>query len=277
MAAWATQDVRLIHDYISPSEATEIRLLPNLPRGEIVHAITPARRISASATLNEVAEFFFILVGQGELWRAAGDTEEITPLFPGRCVKMPAGTLFQYRTGNEQLEFLVITAPRWEPERWSHAPRGRWSVDELGHGVPLCAPQEASWTADLRYGADYQAPDGSEIRLLLEDEAGGFAHCSLAHGRCTQAVKHRTVDEIWFVLGGTGAIWRRSESGETAEDLLRPGRCVTIPVGTSFQFKAEGRSPLRIGIGTFPKWPGKEEAEPVEGPWAVTALGSSPA
>jgi hypothetical protein len=52
---------------------------------------------------------------------------------------------------------------------------------------------------------------------------------------------------------------------------------VPIAVGTAFQFTADGQSPLRIGIGTFPKWPGEAEAEPVEGPWAVAGLGSAPA
>jgi mannose-6-phosphate isomerase-like protein (cupin superfamily) len=234
MAVWATQDVRLLYDYVSPSQATEIRLLPNLPRGEIVHATTPPRRVSGAAVLDGITEFFFVLAGHAELWRAVGDTEEITRLFPGR-----------------------------------------WSFDELGHGLPVGAPHRPSWTADLRDDPDYIAPDGSEIRLLLEDEAGGFAHCSMTQGACSQAVRHRTVDEIWFVLGGTGTIWRRSESSDTAEDLLRPARCVTIPVGTSFQFRADPHSPLRIGIGTFPRWPGAEEAEPVDGPWELAGPGNA--
>jgi hypothetical protein len=41
MVPWATQDVKLRYDYLSPAGTTEIRLLPNLPRGEIVHATTP--------------------------------------------------------------------------------------------------------------------------------------------------------------------------------------------------------------------------------------------
>jgi mannose-6-phosphate isomerase-like protein (cupin superfamily) len=223
MVPWATQDVRLLYDYVSPSEATEIRLLPNLPGGEIVHATTPPGRVSTPAVLEGITELFFVLSGHAELWRAAGDTEELTRLARGRCVKMPAGTLFQYRTGNEPLEFLVITAPRWQRERWSHAPQGRWSFDEFAQGLPVGTPQRSSWTADLRDDVDYLAPDGSEIRLLLEGDAGGFAHCSLRQGACSRAVRHRTVDEIWLVIGGRGRIWRRSESGERAEDSCAQG------------------------------------------------------
>ena len=144
---------------------------------------------------------------------------------------------------------------------------GRWSPDELGHGPSASSEPPEQWTTDLREDVDYTAPDGSEIRLLLDVDAGGFAHCTLRQGSCSSAVTHRTVDEIWFVLGGHAKIWRKSASGETAEDELRPGRGLTIPVGTSFQFRASGCSPLRIGIGTFPKWPGAVEAERVDGRW----------
>jgi mannose-6-phosphate isomerase-like protein (cupin superfamily) len=267
MISWATQDVRLHYDYISPSGTTEIRSLPNLPRGEIVHARTHPNQVSEPAILEGITEFFFILDGHAELWRVDGSLEEVTELLPGRCIMMPPGTPFQYTTGRHQLEFLVITAPRWEREKWRQANYGRWSEDEMGRGAAARSDTLPSWTADLRNAICRPAPDGSDICPLLEVDAGGFAHCTLKQGLCSKAVKHNTVDEIWFVLGGRGTIWRMSEDSETATDLLRPGRCITIPVGTSFQFKSEGNSPLRIGIGTFPKWPGESEAQLVVGPW----------
>jgi mannose-6-phosphate isomerase-like protein (cupin superfamily) len=268
MDPWATQDVGLRYDRLSPSGTTEIRLLPNLPRGEIVHATTRPYRVSAPATLDGLTEFFFVLDGHGELWRGDDHIDEVTELLPGRCVMMPERTLFQYRTGSQHLEFLVITAPRFEPARWSPASRGRWSADEIGLGSAAGTKPQSSWMADLHETIGRPAPDGSEIRPLLECEDGGFAHCTLKQGACAKAIKHRTVDEIWFVLGGRGKIWRKNEAGQTAEDPLRPGRCITIPVGTSFQFRSEADSPLRIGIGTFPKWPGEDEALMVVGPWA---------
>jgi mannose-6-phosphate isomerase-like protein (cupin superfamily) len=266
MVLFATQDVRLRYDYLSPSGTTEIRLLPNLPRGEIVHATTAPCRVAGPATLDGLTEFFFVLDGHGELWRADDHIDEVTQLIPGRCVMMPEGTLYQYRTGSQHLEFLVITAPRFDRARWSRASRGRWSADEFGLGSAAGAEPQSSWTADIHETIVRVAPDGSEIRPLLECEAGGFAHCTLKQGACSKGIKHRTVDEIWFVLGGKGTIWRRSEAGQ-AEDLLRPGRCITIPIGTSFQFRSEGDSPLRIGIATFPKWLGDDEAQMVDGRW----------
>ena len=189
-----------------------------------------------------ISEFFYILDGRGELWRATESGDDVTELVPGRCVAMPPGTPYQYRTGAQSLSFLAITAPRWEPKRWSCAGRGRWSVHELGHGPPASAGSRGWWTTDLRQRISHTARDGSEIRNLLEVEAGGFAHCTLGHGALSSAVRHRTVDEIWLVLGGHGEVRRSSPSGKTAQDELRPGRCVTIPVGTSLRFQADGDS-----------------------------------
>jgi len=111
----------------------------------------------------------------------------------------------------------------------------------------------------------YIAPDGSEIRLLPEMNGGGLAHCRLPLGRISKAVKHRTVEEIWFVLEGKGRIWLKQEGdGEVVE--LHWGISVTIPVGTKFQFRNDGDGPLNILIVTMPPWP-KPEAMPVEGVW----------
>jgi mannose-6-phosphate isomerase-like protein (cupin superfamily) len=43
--------------------------------------------------------------------------------------------------------------------------------------------------------------------------------------------------------------------------------CLTIPLGTHFQFRSHGKEPLSaIGV-TMPPWPGEDEAYDVEGPW----------
>jgi len=49
---------------------------------------------------------------------------------------------------------------------------------------------------------------------------------------------------------------------------LRPGTALSIPRGTSFQFRNTGRVPLEVVGVTMPLWPGAGEAVEVEGPWA---------
>ena len=63
-------------------------------------------------------------------------------------------------------------------------------------------------TKRLPLTPDVVAPDGSDVRVLARTERGSMAHFELAPGRASAAIRHRTVDEIWFVLSGRGEIWR---------------------------------------------------------------------
>jgi len=110
------------------------------------------------------------------------------------------------------------------------------------------------------------APDGSDVRVLLGLAAGGVAHFELSAGKTSRAVVHKTVEEIWYVVSGSGEIWRKQ--GEREETVpLHPGVCITIPLGTHFQFRAAlASSVAAIGV-TMPPWPGEGEAVPVSGPW----------
>jgi mannose-6-phosphate isomerase-like protein (cupin superfamily) len=110
------------------------------------------------------------------------------------------------------------------------------------------------------------APDGSEVRLLGRLEGGSLVHCTLSPGKVTRAVKHRSVEEIWYCLEGQGEIWRQ-QPGQEEITRLETGTSLTIPTGTSFQFRNSGSRPLQIVIITMPPWPGNAEAVPVEGPW----------
>jgi mannose-6-phosphate isomerase-like protein (cupin superfamily) len=113
------------------------------------------------------------------------------------------------------------------------------------------------------------APDGSDVRVLLGLAGGGMAEFELASGQVATAVTHRTVEEIWYVLRGRGEIWRRQGAREEVL-TLEPGVCLTIPLGTHFQFRALGDGPLTILAITMPPWPGAGEAIVVAGPWAPT-------
>jgi mannose-6-phosphate isomerase-like protein (cupin superfamily) len=125
-------------------------------------------------------------------------------------------------------------------------------------------------TKTLGADADAIAPDGTRVRLLLSLGGGSMAHFELAAGAVSHAVAHRSVEELWYVLSGRGALWRRSSEGERIE-LLEPGMALTIPLGTAFQFRAEERAPLTFVAVTMPPWPGAGEAVPVTGPWSPTA------
>jgi mannose-6-phosphate isomerase-like protein (cupin superfamily) len=130
---------------------------------------------------------------------------------------------------------------------------------------------------------DLLAPDGSEIRLLVQVAGASMVHCTLPPGQVTQAVQHRTVEEVWFCVAGSGQVWRRAASSPSPPSAeaqrvaqldevvdVEPGVALSIPLGVAFQFRASGARALEVVIATMPPWPGDTEAVAVDGLWEPT-------
>ena len=79
------------------------------------------------------------------------------------------------------------------------------------------------------------APDGSEIRELVRTDAASLAHCTLPPGAVSRAVRHRTVEELWYVLSGRGEIWRKSGDRQS---------CASNSIST----QVESRHPNRAAV-----------------------------
>ncbi len=125
-------------------------------------------------------------------------------------------------------------------------------------------------TKTLGAAIDATAPDGTAVRLLLSLAGGSLAHFELPAGAVSHAVAHRTVEEIWYVVSGKGSIWR-SQEGVERIDPLGPGTALTIPLGTAFQFRAEGELPLsRSWRSPCPHGLAWTRPCPPEGPWTPT-------
>ena len=124
-------------------------------------------------------------------------------------------------------------------------------------------------TKRLPVDKDDIAPDGSDVRILLGLDRGGMAHFELAPGETSVAVAHHTIEEIWYFLTGRGEMWRKLGYQEEVVPV-DPGTCITIPVGTHFQFRSFGYEPLAALGVTMPPWPGEGEAYQVKGIWRPT-------
>ncbi len=123
------------------------------------------------------------------------------------------------------------------------------------------------------------APDGSEVRLLLTDEHGAtrcsVVEVSIAAGQASRPVRHRTVEEAWYVLAGSGEVWRcppTAAPAKVAPVAVSPGDALVIPTGWVFQFRADPDDALRFICVTTPPWPGMDEAVAVveSGAWPPT-------
>ncbi|MBN8495138.1 MAG: cupin domain-containing protein [Burkholderiales bacterium] len=134
----------------------------------------------------------------------------------------------------------------------------------------MSAPAEAAFaTLAAADALQVTAPDGSQVAVLLALRGGSMATFTLQPGQVSAAVTHRTVEELWYVVSGHGAMWRRSATQESITPLA-PGLCLTVPLGAAFQFRCEGDAPLVAVAVTMPPWPGPDEAVAVAGPWPVS-------
>ena len=121
-------------------------------------------------------------------------------------------------------------------------------------------------TRSLPPHPDAIAPDGSNVRILAALNGGSMAHFELLPGKVSVAVAHRTVEEIWYILGGEGEMWRQQDDREEIVTLTA-GTSLTIPLGTAFQFRSTGSTSLSAVAITMPPWPGENEAYAVDGYW----------
>jgi|GEM_PF-325551 len=222
-------------------------------------------------------------------------------LEPGQAVVSQPGTLFQLRNDSETAaEVLYIVSPSYVFEMeegevkhddailvartWEEVAAANYDLRALQadpyeagarraealrrvgmrKGV-ITAPLEIEEVCSLKAEYDYLAPDGSEIRLLVAGEQGSLAHCVLPAGKASAPVRHRTVEELWYVLEGSGEVWRGRDGEAHRQDAIRAGDSIRIPVGVAFQFRAGADGDLKLLLTTMPPWPGAQEAVRVPG------------
>ena len=71
-------------------------------------------------------------------------------------------------------------------------------------------------TKRLPVKPDDVAPDGSDVRILLQLKRGSMAHFEIAPGAISIAVAHKTIEEIWAIE----AEKRRRKSNKTTTERL---------------------------------------------------------
>ena len=92
----------------------------------------------------------------------------------------------------------------------------------------------------------------------------------LGPGRVSTAVTNQTIEGSWYFLSGRGLMWRKQGDREETVPVVY-GVCVTIPLGTHFQFRALDDEPLVVVGVTIPPWPGQDEQLVAAGKWKATS------
>ncbi len=120
----------------------------------------------------------------------------------------------------------------------------------------------------LSEDADEIAPDGAEVRLLATTDRASMAHFRIQPGQVTRAVKHRGIDELWYVTSGDGELWLQDRGVEEGrQHVLQTGLSIAIRTGASFQCRNNAETVLDIVAVQVPPWSGDAEAIIVAGPF----------
>jgi mannose-6-phosphate isomerase-like protein (cupin superfamily) len=119
-------------DAVAP-DGSDVRVLLRLAGGSLAHFELAADRTSRAVAHRTVDEIWYVLSGNGEMWRRQQDQQQTVSLEPGTCLSIPAGTHFQFRvTGADPLTAIAITMPPWPGEDEAFEVRGPWPTHSTG-------------------------------------------------------------------------------------------------------------------------------------------------
>jgi mannose-6-phosphate isomerase-like protein (cupin superfamily) len=95
--------------------------------GNMIHSTVPPYQVNKATVHATVSEFWYVLEGQGEIWRDDGIESSITALIPGTSIDIPVGTAFQYRNiSDAELKFICIAMPPWPGDSEATYIKGKW-------------------------------------------------------------------------------------------------------------------------------------------------------
>jgi mannose-6-phosphate isomerase-like protein (cupin superfamily) len=127
---FATKSLGKTPDATAP-DGSAVRLLLARPGGSMAHFELPAGAVSHAVTHATVEEIWYVVAGNGRLWRSTGGAERIEKLAPGTAVAIPLGTAFQFRAeADGPLAFVAITMPPWPGAGEALPVAGPWTPTE---------------------------------------------------------------------------------------------------------------------------------------------------
>jgi mannose-6-phosphate isomerase-like protein (cupin superfamily) len=113
-------------DTLAP-DGSEIRLLPTMKGGSLCHCTLPAGQTSSPVIHRRVEEIWYVLSGDGEVWRSNAEAEATVRVCAGSSLSIPPRTSFQFRnTGDAPLCILIVTMPPWPGPEEAENAEGIW-------------------------------------------------------------------------------------------------------------------------------------------------------
>jgi mannose-6-phosphate isomerase-like protein (cupin superfamily) len=114
------------YDVLAP-DGSEVRILVAGTRGSMAHFTLPPGQVSVAVAHRTVEEVWFILEGEGQMWRKTGNEESVTELRAGLSLAISVGTHFQFRNdGPLELKAVGVTMPPWPGMDEAFVVKGKW-------------------------------------------------------------------------------------------------------------------------------------------------------
>ena len=114
------------YDVLAP-DGSEVRILVSALRGSMAHFTLQPGQVSKAVAHHSVEEVWYVLEGEGEMWRKSQHDETITPLHAGVSLVIAVGTHFQFRcTSKAPLKAVGTTMPPWPGMHESFSVSGKW-------------------------------------------------------------------------------------------------------------------------------------------------------
>jgi mannose-6-phosphate isomerase-like protein (cupin superfamily) len=93
----------------------------------MAHFRLPPGTIAKAVAHRTVAELWYVIAGQGRIWRKLGEEESVLELLAGQSLSLPVGTHFQFRCdGDQPLDIVGVTMPPWPGEGEAVFVEGVW-------------------------------------------------------------------------------------------------------------------------------------------------------
>jgi mannose-6-phosphate isomerase-like protein (cupin superfamily) len=117
-------------DIIAP-DGSAVRMLCAVGRGSMALFRLPPGGIAKPVAHRTVDEIWYVIAGEGRIWRRQADQEEIVKLMPGVSITIPVGAQFQFRCdGAFPLDIVGVTMPPWPGMDEAYAVEGAWQATE---------------------------------------------------------------------------------------------------------------------------------------------------
>lgn len=113
-------------DTIAP-DGSEVRVLCRTGGGSMAHFRLAPGGVSRAIAHRTIDEIWYIVAGNGRMWRSVDGQEDVADLRPGVSISLPVGTRFQFRCdGLVTLDAVGVAMPPWPGDDEAISVDGPW-------------------------------------------------------------------------------------------------------------------------------------------------------